>query len=163
MLQNEMKDQLYCRLTRTDEYNRKETMRKAKRYIMSISMAWGLPLMQKEPKHPKCRLPLRETALACKPINMSKRNPNSLLRVFKCFVFHMVSICIFVKELIYAFEILWPPNLTNHTAPVTSACAFYRLWISSLSFPFRKCRISQIHKSTQVNTQNLIPCVQIIT
>lgn len=39
----------------------------------------------------------------------------------------MVPICIFVKELIYAFEILQPPNHTDRTAPVTRACAFYRL------------------------------------
>ena len=37
----------------------------------------------------------------------------------------MVPFCIFAKELIYAFEILQPPNHTNHTASVTSACAFF--------------------------------------
>lgn len=104
----------------TDEYKGKETIRNAKLYIRSISMACS----KKEPKYLQRRLPLRET-LTCKPIDMSKRNLNSLLRVFKCFVFHMVSICTFAKELIYAFEILWPPNHTNHTTSVTSACALF--------------------------------------
>lgn len=75
----------------------------------------------------------------------------------------MVSICIFAKELIYAFESLWPPNHSNHTAPVTRACAFKRLWISSFSFPLLK--LSKIHKSTRVNAVTglrLIACVQII-
>lgn len=98
-------------------------------------------------------LPLRETALPCKPINMSKRYPNSLLRVFKCFVFHMVPICIFAKELIYAFEILWPPNHTNHTASITSACAFFTdFGFPHLVFPLRKCRISQIQNNTSKHT-----------
>lgn len=46
---------------------------------------------------------LRETKAAGNPVNILKRNPTSHLTVFKCFVFHMVSICIFAKELIYAF------------------------------------------------------------
>lgn len=86
-------------------------------------MTWSLLLMQKEHRYVQRRPPLRET-VSRKPINTSKRSPDSLLRVLKCFVFHMVSISIFAKERIYAFEILRPPNHTNRTRLRTQCLCF---------------------------------------
>lgn len=89
----------------------------------------------------------RETAESSNPINMSKRDSNSHLSVFKCFVFHMVSICIFVKELIYVFQLLWPPNNENHRLP-GKQLYFYCLLTSPFTFHLHNAEFLNVEIKT---------------